>query len=227
MQDDIREKLKQLVDEKYRMFSAKLLPGVDNILGVRIPVLHKLGKKIAIVDGKDYLAHAQDDYFEEVMLQGIVIGLMKCPLQEKLEYIKDFLPKINNWSICDHFCVELKFTRVHRQQMWAFIKSYLASKNEYELRFAVVMLLDYYIDDKYIEDVLQLLDGVKHDYYYVKMAVSWALSICYIKERKVTTAYLRHNRLDKFTYNKTLQKITGSLQVSAKEKLQIKKMRRK
>lgn len=58
------------------------------------------------------------------------------------------------------------------QDEWlAFLKKYLSSEKEYELRFAIVCLLDFFINDTYIDEVLELLADIQHDAYYVKMAV--------------------------------------------------------
>ena len=52
---------------------------------------------------------------EEVMLQGMVIGLVKQPPDKMLELVKNFIPKINNWSVCDCFCGGLKFIKDSRE----------------------------------------------------------------------------------------------------------------
>ena len=64
----------------------------------------------------------------------------------------------------------------------------------------------YFIDDDHIDEFIRLLDQIKHDGYYAKMAVAWALSVCYVKYPGKTLPYLRNNSLDDFTYNKALQK---------------------
>ncbi|PKM44535.1 MAG: DNA alkylation repair protein, partial [Firmicutes bacterium HGW-Firmicutes-6] len=106
----LQDELLALVDEKYRKFSSSLTPGTDNILGVRLPALRKIGKKIAKADWRSYLETARDDSFEETLLQGMVIGYADMELTERLVMIKTYLPKIDNWSICDSFCTGLKFT---------------------------------------------------------------------------------------------------------------------
>ena len=103
----------------------------------------------------------------------------------------------------------------------------MSSQLEYELRYGVVMLLNYYIEEEYIDRVLQLLDDVKHEGYYVKMAVSWALSICYVKLPEPTMIYLNNNALDTFTFNKALQKMTESYRVDVETKQLIRSMKRK
>ncbi|MOA03051.1 DNA alkylation repair enzyme [compost metagenome] len=227
MEKSIRQQLFDLANEDYQKFSAALIPNINNVMGVRLPELRKLAKKIAHDDWRAYLKHADHDFFEEVMLQGMVIGYVKADIDEILYYIADFIPKINNWSVCDSFCTGLKFTKLHREKVWDFIQPYLSSKQEYEIRFGVVMLLDYYIDETYIERVLRLLDRVELQGYYVKMAVAWAVSICYIKLPDYTMAYLKNNSLDHFTYNKALQKITESYRVDPESKLVIRSMKRK
>ncbi len=223
----IREQILAKVDSDYQQFSASLLPTITNILGVRIPALRIMAKQIVKDDWRMYLQQADHEYFEEVMLQGMVIGYAEMDIEERLQYITDFVPKIDNWSVCDRFCGGLKFTSTHQQPVWEFILPYLSSEHEYEVRFAVVMLLTYYVDEYYIQDVLRHLDRVQHEGYYVKMAVAWAISICYIHLPEPTMHYLQHDQLDRFTYNKALQKITESYRIDPETKHHIRSMRRK
>lgn len=226
MDKTIKEQLVELADADYQKFSAALLPTIDNVIGVRLPELRKLAKTIAKGDWRVFLEQADSDYFEEIMLQGMVLGYVKTDLEEILHYMADFIPKIDNWSVCDSFCTGLKFTRKNKEQMWDFIVPYLSSEKEYEIRFAVVMMLNFFIEEAYIHRILQLLDKVRHEGYYVKMAVSWALSMCYVKLPAATIDYLRTNNLDDFTYNKALQKITESYRVDPETKKMIRGMKR-
>jgi len=223
----IEEQIFELIDEEYQKFSSALLPNIDNVLGVRLPALRKLAKAIAKEDWCKFIETSDKEYFEEVMLQGMVLGYVKTDIEEILKYVADFVPKINNWSVCDSFCIGLKFTKDNMSRVWDFIQPFLFSREEYEVRFGVVILLDFYINEEYIDGVLKLLDNTKHDGYYVKMAVAWAISICYVKFPEQTMEYLKDNTLDDFTYNKSLQKITESLKVDNETKVIIRSMKRK
>lgn len=227
MDKTVRERILELADEEYRQFHSSLLPGIDNVLGVRLPLLRNLAKELAKADWRSYLATAQDTYYEEVMLQGLVISYAKAELEEIFGYVAVFIPKITNWGICDSFCCSLKIAKQHSERVWAFLQPYLQSSKEFELRFAIVMMLDFYIKDEYIDRVLSRLDEVKHDGYYVKMAVAWAISICYIHYPQKTMTYLHNNILDDFTYNKALQKITESYRVDKETKTMIRSMKRR
>jgi 3-methyladenine DNA glycosylase AlkD len=223
----IREKIFELADEEYRKFQSTLCPGCSNIIGVRVPLLRNLAKEIARGDWRGYLENAENDYFEEVMLQGMVIGYALAETEELIGYMKSFVPKIDNWAVCDSFCTGLKFTKKNRHRVWENLHLHLSSKEEFEIRFGTVMLLNYYVEDDYIDRVLLLLDGIKHEGYYVKMAVAWAVSVCYVKFPGKTMDYLKQNALDDFTFNKSLQKITESLRVDKETKTLIRGMRRK
>lgn len=223
----IKKQLLEWVDVDYQRFSAALIPNISNVMGVRLPLLRKLAQEIAKGDWRTYLVEAEGEYFEEIMLQGMVIGYVKTDIEEVLRLTAHFVPKIDNWSVCDSFCIGLKFTKKNKNQVWDFLQPYLTSSYEYDIRFGVVMLLFYYIEDEYIDRVLQLLDNVKHDGYYVKMAIAWAVSICYVKKPEPTMTYLRSNSLDNFTYNKALQKITESYRVDQETKKMIRGMKRK
>lgn len=225
--DDLLQNLLSLTDEKYRQFSSQLIPESRPILGVRLPELQKIAKGLARDDWKGYLTIAKDDSFEEVMLQGLVIGYIKADLAVVWARVKNFIPKINNWSLCDSFCANLKIVKKNKEQVWPFLQEYLYSSQPFAVRFGVVLLLDYYLTEEYISLVLECLDKIKKEDYYVQMAVAWALSIAYIKFPELTLTYLKKSSLDDFTYNKALQKIIESKRVSQDDKVKIKKMKRK
>lgn len=225
-QDKIREELLNLVDEKYKEFHSGLCPNTDNIMGVRVPVLRNYAKELVKQDWKEYLKTAKNDYYEEIMLQGMVIGLAKVDIEESIKYVKKFVPKIDNWAVCDVFCAGLKITNKNLEIMWEFIQEYLNSKKEFELRFAIVMILDYYIKEEYINKVLEIFNKIQHEGYYVKMAVAWAISVAYVKFPEQTMTLLKDNNLDNFTYNKALQKCIESYRISDEQKEILRKMKR-
>lgn len=223
---DLRDKLFELSDDKFKTFHSRLCPNTDNIIGVRLPLLRQLAKEIAKGDWRNFLSNSKEEYYEEILINGLVIAYAKCDVEERLNYIESFVPKIDNWAICDSFCNTLKFVNKNKEIMLEFIQPYLRSYNEFEIRFAVVIILNYYITEDYINLVLKTLDNIKHDGYYVKMAVAWAISMCFIKFEEKTMAYLKDNSLDDFTYNKSLQKICESLRVDKNTKELIKSMKR-
>ena len=228
MYKKIRQELFELQDKKYQKFHSSLCPGTDNIIGVRVPILRNYAKKLSKQeDIKEYIFFNKTKYYEEIMLQGMLIGLIKnCDIKETLSMIENFVPKIDNWAVCDICCAGLKTVNKNKETVWNFIQKYLKSKKEFELRFAIVMMLDFFTDEKYTDRVLTVLDNIKHDAYYVKMAVAWTISVIFVKFPDKTMKYLKQNNLDDWTYNKSLQKICESLRVDEKTKKVIKEMKR-
>lgn len=217
--EEIRQELIKLADDKYRSFHSNLCPGVENILGVRLPLLRKIAKSLSKEeDYYNYLNNGDTKYYEEIMIEGLIIGYLKTDNENRFNYIKNFIPKIDNWAICDSFCNNLKFTKKNINEVWNFILPYTSSENEFDIRFAIVMMLNFYIIEDYIDDVLNTLNNINHDGYYVKMAVAWAVSYAYIDFPQKTLAFLKNNNLDNFTYNKSLQKIIESTRVSKEDK---------
>lgn len=226
--EEVKKKLCELSDKEYQKFSAALIPNCNNMIGVRIPELRKYAKEIARGDYKEYLQNATEDTFEEVMLQGLVIGYIKCGVEERMNYIEKFIPKISDWSVNDVFCATLKFVNKNKDVMYKFLEKYVHSNQEFEQRFVAVMLMDYYLTDDYIDEVLQILDSLKNEGYYTKMGVAWAVATAYAKYPDKTMGYLiSGNSLDKFTYNKALQKMIESYRVSDEDKIQLRKMKRR
>lgn len=226
----IKNHLFELVDEKYKEFHSGLCPNTDNILGVRVPILRNYAKElIKEHTTKELLQNIDNQYYEEIMLQGMIIGLVKESDFEIIKgYIKNFIPKIDNWAVCDVFCAGLKITKKYKTDMWNFIQEYLQSDKEFYLRFAIVMILDFYIEQEYLTKNFEIFNILQSDKYYVQMAVAWAISICLIKYYNETIQYLKSNncKLDNFTYNKSLQKARESFRISVEQKEELQKMKR-
>lgn len=222
----IRFQLEQLADEPYREFIAKLLPGTPNLLGVRLPLLRQLARQIAKEDWRTYLANAANDTFEETMLQGLVISYAKAEPFELLAHTADFVPKINNWSVCDSFCAGFRLAKREPELVWDFLQPYLASEQEFHCRFGVVMLLDHYCSEQNLERIFLKMDQVRATGYYAKMAVAWNLSMCCAVNPELTLRYFKQNTLDDFTHNKALQKIVESRQIDENVKSVIRTLKR-
>ena len=224
---NIRKKIEELSENDYQKFSASLIPNINNVLGVRTPHLRKLSKEI--IKNKDcekFLNTNQFKYMEEYMLRGMVIGLLKKPIADVLTYVKAFVPTIDNWAVCDSFCCSLKITKNNLEAMWNFIAPYFKSNKEFEIRFAYVMLLNYYLVDEYIDRVLNLIDEFNDERYYSRMSVAWLVSIAYIKYPNKVVKYLKKSKLDVWTFNKSIQKICESLKIDKDIKEKLKQMKR-
>lgn len=223
---EIKEQIYKLADEKFKDFHSGLCPGTTNIVGVRTPILRNYAKELSKKYSLEELLQEIDDtLYEEIVLQGMLIGLSK-DIEEVLKYTKTFIPKIYNWATCDVFCAGLKITKKHKKKMWEFIQEYINSDKEYEIRFGIVMILDYYIDEEYLDKNFEIFEKIKNDNYYVKMAIAWAISICLIKYYDKTIKYLKKAKLDNWTYNKSLQKAIESYRISDEQKEVLRKMKK-
>ncbi len=116
----LREHLLSLQDTKYQKFHSALCPGIDNIIGIRIPVLRKLANEI--VREEDYHTYLQKAltepfiYSEEATLCGMILGLLKIDFTELLENLNIFVPRIDNWAVCDVTCGGLKVFKKNQAQ---------------------------------------------------------------------------------------------------------------
>lgn len=227
---EIKKHLLKLADKKYQEFHNKLCPNTNNIIGVRVPVLRKYAKDlIQQYEIKNLLSNIDNEYYEEIMLQGMIIGLSKeKDFNVIKDYIKDFIPKIDNWAVCDVFCAGLKITKKYKKDMWEFIQEYLKSDKEFYLRFSIVMILDFYIEKEYLQKDFEIFNNIRNNKYYVQMATAWAVSLCLIKYYDETIKYLKSKncKLDDFTYNKALQKARESFRITNVQKEELKKMKR-
>ncbi len=218
---NVREELFNNRDLKYREFHKKLIPGVNEnkIIGVRLPVLRKIGKSLKNSD-------FQWEYYEEVMLHGFYIGYAKLSFEERLNLLDEFVPRIDNWAVCDCVSSTLKFIENNKNEFLKYLKKYMYSNREYELRFVSVILMDYYLDDKYFDISLDYLKNIKSDFYYVNMAVAWALSNAFVKNREKVLSVLESGCLSREINNMTVSKIRDSFRVDDETKEYLKKLKR-
>jgi 3-methyladenine DNA glycosylase AlkD len=222
---NVRSELLSLAEPDYQKYSASLLPGVDNILGVRIPKLRIIAKRIAKENWKEFLDDAKDDSFEEILLQGLVIGYAKANPTEIITALDSFVPKINNWSVCDSTAMTLKAAKNH-PAFFGYADACLAEGTEFSVRFGIVLLMAHFVSDDYIDSVLEKIESAELPGYYAKMAAAWAVSVCYVKYPEKTEEWLASSKLDDWTFNKSIQKIKESYRVSAEDKNRLDSMKR-
>lgn len=226
----IKEHLLQLAERGNKKFIESLNPGVEHVLGIRVPDLRKLAARIAKDGWEAYLDTADTYYMEERMLQGMVLGCIRpdADIEVYLHRVTCFVWNINSWSVCDTFKFGggKRFIEANKDRLWEYLKTWMRAEGEYEIRFGVVMAMQYFIDEEHIEELFSLYNAIRHEGYYVRMGVAWALSVCFVRFPERTLAYLKQNTLDNFTYNKALQKIIESYRVDAGTKDVIRAMKR-
>ena len=226
----IKEHLLQLAERGNKKFTESLNPGVEHVLGIRVPDLRKLAARIAKDGWEAYLDTADTYYMEERMLQGMVLGCIRpdADIEVYLHRVTCFVWNINSWSVCDTFKFGggKRFIEANKDRIWEYLKTWMRAEGEYEIRFGVVMAMQYFIDEEHIEELFSLYNAIRHEGYYVRMGVAWALSVCFVRFPERTLAYLKQNTLDNFTYNKALQKIIESYRVDAGTKDVIRAMKR-
>lgn len=224
--DELYKYLKDISEEGYKQFHSKLIPGCDNILGIRLPKLREIAKQICKGNYKQFLDNADDKYYESTMIQGLIIGYCKADLDVKMKMLELYVPRMNNWAVVDSVSSNLKIVQKHREEFLKLLQQYIKSNKEFEVRFAVVVLMDFYITDEYIDYVLDVLKSINRDEYYIKMAVAWAFSFCFIKFKDKTLKVLLSGDIEKDTLRKSFQKIVESNRVDKETKVKIKEYRK-
>jgi len=216
--------LKSKQDLKYKEFNQKLTFTKYEIIGVRVPLLRNIAKDILKSDYERFLAEVNSNYYEEVFVEGLVIA--GIPEDKILQYLPNYVSKIDNWAICDSFCNSLKIVKKAPQKYFEYFKNYLTSDCEFIVRTGLIIYLNFYITKDYICDIFKLVDKIPLDKYYVNMAIAWLLAECFIKYPEETLEYLRISKVSDFTFNKAISKINDSYRVSKEVKEKLKKMRR-
>lgn len=216
--------LYSLQDEKYQEFHSKIISS-NNLIGIKTDILKKIAKEISKYSYQDFLSLNNSILYEPIMIEGFIYSYLKIPFLELTEYLNKYLKKVNNWAHVDLLISNLKVFNKNQELGFKYAKKLTHSKNNWIKRCGIVILLNYYLHDVYIDKTLELVSKIKTDDYYVKMAISWLMSNSYIKYKEKTLIYLV-NIQDEFIYNKTLSKIIDSKRISIDEKKFIKSLKK-
>ena len=214
-------------DEKYKEFHSSLvLNSKYEMIGIRVPLMRKIAKEIAKTNIEEFLKYAQDNYYEEIMIQGLVISHIK---DESLfnKYFKQYINKIDNWALCDTFCSAIKIVEKYEDKYFKEALKMSLNKKEFISRIGLVMILDHFISEKNLENIFDTLNEIESDKFYINMAEAWLICEMYIKFPKETKTFIQKNNLNKFTHNKAISKIHDSYRVSKEEKEYLNSLRQK
>lgn len=210
--------LKSLSDPKTRDFNKRIIDTKYEILGIKTPMLKHLAKEKLHTDYLDFLKYCGVKYYEEIFIEGQVIAGIKDE-DIFLEHFYNYIPKIDNWALCDSFCNSLKRFRKDPEKYFKICQDLaLQYDKEYTSRVGLICILNHFVDKSYLNDIFTILDTIKSDEYYLNMAESWLVCELYTKYPQETTKYLKKNKLNKFTQNKAISKIHDSYRVSKEEK---------
>ena len=210
-----------------RKCNTKLIRTAANICGLRLPDVRKRAKEIIHDDWRQWLTTAENTYMEHIMRQGIVIATAPMECTERMQRLQGFIPKIDNWAVCDSVATSLKIRPADKEAWWQFAQARLESEQTYEIRFGLVLMLHAFVEEKYLPAIFAHTSRILCNEYYVSMAVAWLLSVCCVKFSGQTARYLQNRTLDKETHNRTIQKCVESFRIPAETKEQLKQLRRK
>ena len=212
-------------DDKYKEFSKSIvLNSKYEMLGIRTPIMKDIAKKIKNIES--FLKYSKDKYYEEVMIQGLVISRIK---DEELfyKYFKRHIKKIDNWALCDTFCNSIKIVRKYESKYFSEAINLALSEEEFISRVGLIMILNHFINDDNLDTIFDLLNKINSDKFYINMAESWLICELYTKYKDETFKFIKSNNLNKFTLNKAISKIHDSFRVSDEDKKILNDFRRK
>lgn len=224
--NNITDKLFKLQDKKYQEMQFKIIPNINNstIIGVRTPEIRKLAKELIKEDYKSFLKELPHKYFDENQLHAFIISEIK-DYNECIDYTNKFLPYIDNWATCDQ--MSPKVFKKNKDNLLKEIKVWIKSKETYTIRFAIGMLMSYFLDEDFDKKYLELVSKIKSKEYYVNMMIAWYFATALAKQYKDTIIYLENNKLDTWVHNKTIQKAIESYRITNDQKEYLRSLKKK
>lgn len=216
--NEIREELFKNQDIKYRDFQSGLLPTVEpqTIIGVRTPILRAFAKKLYKENGcSEFLNDLPHKYFDENQLHAFLISEMK-DFDACIKELNRFLPFVDNWATCDQ--MSPKIFKKHKEHLLAQTKNWLSSEKTYTVRFAVGMLMQYFLDEDFDLEYPKIISKIRSEEYYVNMMIAWYFATALAKQYEYVLPFLENKSLDKQTHNKAIRKALESYRISDERK---------
>lgn len=218
--------LLSIKEDKYKEFHSKLCFTKYEILGIRLPIIRNISKQISKTNYQEFLKYTNSKYYEEVLIEGLVISTIK---EESIfdKYFNKYITKIDNWGICDSFCNSLNIVTKNPSKYFNICKELSLSQEEFISRVGLIIILNYFIKEEYLKDIFNILDSINSDKYYINMAQAWLICELYIYYPQQTEEYLKNNKLNNFTHNKSISKIRESYRISKETKDYLNTLKRK
>lgn len=221
------DELDSLKNEKTMLFTAKLIPNIEreNILGVSIPKLRFLAKKILKERQDDVVIFLRDlphKYIEENTLHTFLIAEMK-DINEVFALTDKFLPFIDNWAVCDSFLPKV-FAK-NLESLLPKITEWLQSEHVYTVRFAIGLLLKYFLTDSFKVEYLKIVSKIKTEEYYINMMIAWFFAEALVKQEQATFPFIQARVLSPWVHNKAIQKACESRRIDKDLKVKLKLLR--
>ena len=225
--NELQQHLLGMRDAAYAAFIAKLTPGfpLGHFIGVRVPLLRTIARSFAKEEAASqrFLSHLPHSYYEEDMLHGMLISLVK-DYDRCLDLIDRFLPYVDNWAVCD--TLSPKVFAKHKAQLLENILRWSSSSHTYTCRFGLRMLMTHFLDDSFSADFLEIPAAIRSEEYYVKMMVAWFFATALAKQWEATLPYLENRQLDPWTHRKTIQKAIESYRIPPERKDYLRTLRK-
>ena len=217
-------------DARYREGHLRVINALPQrrVLGLHMPQIKQVAKQISR-DGAEIIASFEEISnlsvlslcYEEILIWGFLINLQKCSLEERLAMLERYVPVMDNWAVCDSYCANAKWmVCADKDLLWSFLQRWFDSDREFEVRFAVVVSMCYFLREEWLERIFERVgridfDAVKSDYrsvkgkperaqegtfqgtepYYVRMGVAWLLATALAKFPELTRKFATTSKL--------------------------------
>lgn len=221
----IEEELFALQDKGYKDFQSKLIPNISKseIIGVRTNLLRQLAKRLIKQESINIFLHdLPHKYFDENQLHIFIVSEIKnfdiCIIETE-----KFLPYVNNWATCDMFSP--KCFEKNKEQLLPYIYKWADDSKEYCVRFAIGLLMKYFLAEDFKEEYLNKVVSIKREEYYIKMMQAWYIATALAKNYSQTIGILQKSVLDKWTHNRSIQKAVESFRISNEQKTYLKSLK--
>jgi len=213
--EEFQKYLKTFENKEKVEWATNLLRTSLPVLCMTTPVMKDIVKNICKGNYEEFLNFMVWDYYENTAINGFIINNIK-DFDTMKKYLDIYSKKADNWATCDLLSFKVKN---NEDKYFSLALDYVNNDKPFIKRIGLNILFNFIDNNNYINKIFEILDKFQdEEHYYVNMMNAWLLSECFIKQREKTLEYFKHNKLNKFTINKGIQKCRESRRVSIEDK---------
>ena len=132
-------------------------------------------------------------------------------------------PFIDNWATCDQFSP--KVFKKEPEKLLPYIRAWIKSGQTYTVRFAIGMLMQHFLDERFDLEYADMVAEVRSEEYYVNMMIAWYFATALAKQYESALPYLEERKLADWVHNKAIQKSVESYRITDEQKAYLRSLK--
>lgn len=185
-----------------------------SILAINSKTINEIVKEILKGNYISFLDNIDFKYHEVTIIYDKVLSKIK-DINKFIYYVEKISLIIDNWATVDS--IDFKIAKKNKEFFFNKVNEYINSNHTFVKRIGIRILFQFLNDDD-IKEVIELINKINIDDYYVSMVIAWLLCEATIKCDNFVNKYFNLVKIDNDTKKRYIRKCLDSFRISDDDK---------